>query len=64
MTSPDVQKFVRSAKVLYSAEVALYVATCPFTREALSIAAEAGITAVHRRVLERWAAGEPLKILA
>ncbi|MBZ9640012.1 restriction endonuclease [Streptomyces sp. PSKA30] len=63
ITSPDVQKFIGSAKVLYGAEVALYVATCPFTPEALSIAAEAGITAVHRGVLEEWSAGEPLKIL-
>ncbi|MGP4087783.1 restriction endonuclease [Streptomyces sp. KR55] len=63
ITSPDVQKFIGSAKVLYGAEVALYVATCPFTPEALSIAAEAGITAVHRGVLEEWGAGEPLKIL-
>lgn len=63
ITSPDVQKFVGSATVLYGADVALYVATCPFTPEALSIAAEAGITAVHRGVLEEWSAGEPLKIL-
>jgi hypothetical protein len=63
ITSPDVQKFIGAAKVLYSAEVALYVATCPFTPEALSIAGEAGITAVHRGVLEEWSAGEPLKIL-
>ncbi|MEU9411368.1 restriction endonuclease [Streptomyces sp. NPDC048281] len=63
ITSPDVQKFVGSAKVLYSADVALYVATCPFTPEALSIAAETGITAVHRGVLEEWSAGEPLRIL-
>ncbi|MEU6222327.1 restriction endonuclease [Streptomyces sp. NPDC047042] len=63
ITSPDVQKFVGSAKVLYRAEVALYVATCPFTPEALSIASEAGITAVHRGVLEEWSAGEPLKVL-
>ncbi|WP_409470913.1 restriction endonuclease [Streptomyces sp. HC307] len=63
ITSPDVQKFIGSAKVLYGADVALYVATCPFTPEALSIAAEAGITAVHRGVLEEWSAGEPLKIL-
>lgn len=63
ITSPEVQKFIGSAKVLHSADVALYVATCPFTPEALSIAAEAGITAVHRGVLEEWSAGEPLKIL-
>ncbi|WP_405585670.1 restriction endonuclease [Streptomyces sp. NBC_01092] len=63
ITSPDVQKFIGSAKVLHSADVALYVATCPFTPEALSIAAEAGITAVHRGVLEVWSAGEPLTVL-
>ncbi|GHI06372.1 restriction endonuclease [Streptomyces cellostaticus] len=63
ITSPDVQKFVGAAKVLYSADVALFVATCPFTPEALHIAAEGGITAVHRGVLEEWSAGEPLKIL-
>ncbi|WP_328425887.1 restriction endonuclease [Streptomyces sp. NBC_00443] len=63
ITSPDVQRFVGSAKVLHSAEVALFVATCPFTPEALSIATEAGITAVHRGGLEEWSAGEPLKIL-
>ncbi|WP_336113233.1 restriction endonuclease [Streptomyces sp. PTD9-10] len=63
ITSPEVQKFVGSAKVLYSADVALYVATCPFTPEALHIAAEAGITAVHRGVLEEWGAGEPLRVL-
>nr|WP_239134801.1 restriction endonuclease [Streptomyces sp. SID12488] len=63
ITSPDVQKFVGSAKVLYAAEVALYVATCPFTSEALSIAADGGITAVHRGLLEEWSAGAVLKIL-
>ncbi|MEV6167801.1 restriction endonuclease [Streptomyces sp. NPDC051954] len=63
ITSPEVQKFIGSATVLHSADVALYVATCPFTPEALTIAAEAGITAVHRGVLEEWSTGEPLKIL-
>ena len=63
ITSPEVQKFVGSAKVLYGAEVALFVATCPFTPDALSIAAEAGITAVHRGLLEQWSTGEPLKAL-
>jgi hypothetical protein len=63
ITSPEVQKFVGSAKVLYGAEVALFVATCPFTPDALSIASEAGITAVHRGLLEQWSTGEPLKFL-
>lgn len=63
ITSPDVQKFVGSAKVLYTAEVALFVATCPFTPDALGIAAETGITAVHRGLLEQWSTGEPLRVL-
>ncbi|WNM28927.1 restriction endonuclease [Streptomyces sp. Li-HN-5-11] len=63
ITSPNMQKFVGAAKVLYAADVALFVATCPFTPEALSIAAEAGITPVHRGLLEEWSAGEPLKVL-
>ncbi|MEU1478645.1 restriction endonuclease [Streptomyces sp. NPDC005760] len=63
ITSPDMQKFVGAAKVLHTAEVALFVATCPFTAEALSIAAETGITVVHRGLLEQWSAGEPLEVL-
>ncbi|MER6026482.1 hypothetical protein [Streptomyces sp. NPDC001851] len=43
--------------------MALFVATCPFAPEALRIAAEAGITAVHRGMLEEWSAGELLKVL-
>ncbi|NUQ98500.1 MAG: restriction endonuclease [Streptomyces sp.] len=63
ITSPDIQKFVGSAKVLYSAQVALFVATCPFTPDALQLATETNITAVHRGMLEEWSAGEPLKVL-
>ena len=63
ITSPDVQKFIGAAKVLHVSEVALYVATCPFTRDALNIATEGGVTAVHRGLLEEWSAGAPLQIL-
>ncbi|MGC9498026.1 restriction endonuclease [Streptomyces sp. WG7] len=62
ITSPEIQKFV-GAKVLHSCEVALFVATCPFTRDAQNIAAESGITAVHRGLLEEWSAGAPLTVL-
>ncbi|MEU3732172.1 restriction endonuclease [Streptomyces sp. NPDC033538] len=62
ITSPEVQKFV-GAKVLHNSEVALFVATCPFTRDARNIAAESGITAVHRGLLEEWSAGAPLTVL-
>ncbi|MDQ1027776.1 restriction system protein [Streptomyces umbrinus] len=63
VTSPDVQKFLGAAKVLHNAEVALYVATCPFTRDALNIAADGGITAVARTLLEAWASGTTLDVL-
>jgi restriction system protein len=61
--SADVQRFIGSAKVLYQADVALSVATCPFTRDALALAAECAITAVHRGLLERWNAGTVLPVL-
>ncbi|MEU6177795.1 restriction endonuclease [Streptomyces coeruleorubidus] len=63
ITSPDIQKFVGAAKVLHDSEVALFVATCPFTRDALNIAAESGISAVHRGLLEAWSAGAALSAL-
>ncbi|MGW7509273.1 restriction endonuclease [Streptomyces massasporeus] len=64
ITSPEIQKFLGAAKVLHDSEVALFVATCPFTRDALNIAAESGITAVHRGLLEDWSAGAALPVLA
>ncbi|MFJ6832633.1 restriction endonuclease [Streptomyces sp. NPDC091209] len=63
VTSPDVQKFVGAAKVLHSSEVALFVATCPFTRDALDVATDGGIPAVHRGLLEEWSAGAALAVL-
>ncbi|MFE0806883.1 restriction endonuclease [Streptomyces sp. NPDC058794] len=63
ITSPEVRKFMGAAKVLHSSEVALFVATCPFTRDAQNIAAESGITVVHRGLLEEWSAGAPLTVL-
>ncbi|GGS59033.1 hypothetical protein GCM10010270_32050 [Streptomyces violaceus] len=63
ITSPDVQKFTGAATVLHESEVALLVATCPFTRDAQNIAAESGITAVHRGLLEEWSAGAALSVL-
>lgn len=63
VTSPDVQKFVGAAKVLHTSEVALFVATCPFTPDALNVATDGGITAVHRGLLEEWSAGAALAVL-
>ncbi|MGW0992291.1 restriction endonuclease [Streptomyces sp. NPDC002520] len=63
ITSPEVQRFVGAAKVLYASDVAIYVATCRFTPDALSIAEEAGITVVHRGLVEKWSAGDMLTAL-
>ncbi|MFI1754867.1 restriction endonuclease [Streptomyces sp. NPDC020571] len=63
ITSPEIQKFIGAAKVLHRSEVALFVATCPFTRDAQNIAVESGITTVHRGLLEAWSAGAPLNVL-
>ncbi|WAU78609.1 restriction endonuclease [Streptomyces sp. Qhu-G9] len=63
VASPDIQKFLGAAKVLHNADVALYVATCPFTRDALNIAGDGGITAVPRALLEAWASGTSLDVL-
>ncbi|MFC9470545.1 restriction endonuclease [Streptomyces coelicoflavus] len=63
ITSPEIQKFIGAAKVLHSSEIALFVATCPFTRDAQNIAAESSITAVHRGLLEEWSAGASLTVL-
>ena len=62
-TSPDVQRFIGAAKVLHTSEVALFVATCPFTRDALNIATDGGVTAVHRGLLEQWSTGTALAVL-
>ncbi len=61
--SGEMQKFLGAAKVQHRAEVALYVATCPFSREALAIAVEYGVTAVHRGLLEAWSGGTVLQVL-
>lgn len=64
VSSPDVQKFIGSAKVLYKADVALYVATCPFTRDAMNVAADGGVTPVDRSLLEVWSGGTELPALS
>jgi restriction endonuclease Mrr len=56
------QKFV-GTMTLHHAEVALYVATCSFSREAHEISVQVGVTAVHRGLLEAWSAGTPLQVL-
>ncbi|MFE7351644.1 restriction endonuclease [Streptomyces sp. NPDC057543] len=60
--SGEMQKFV-GTRTLHRADVAVYVATCPFSREALDIAMQVGVTAVHRGLLEAWSAGARLQVL-
>ncbi|MFI6722978.1 restriction endonuclease [Streptomyces sp. R-74717] len=60
--SGEMQKFV-GTKTLHRADVAVYVATCPFSRESLDIAMQVGVTAVHRGLLEAWSAGAKLQVL-
>ncbi|MFE9885666.1 restriction endonuclease [Streptomyces scopuliridis] len=63
ITSGDVQQFIGMAKLDYKADVALLVATCPFTRDALLLAARHDMTAVHRGLLEAWNNGAKLHVL-
>ncbi|GAA2652846.1 restriction endonuclease [Streptomyces vastus] len=64
VTSSHVQKFIGAAKVLYNADVALYVATCTFTRDAMNVAADGGITPVDRSLLAAWSRGTELSALS
>ncbi|SCD31866.1 Restriction endonuclease [Streptomyces sp. BpilaLS-43] len=58
----EMREFV-GTKALHRADVAVYVATRPFSREAHDVAAQAGVTAVHRGLLEAWSAGTVLQAL-
>ncbi|MFJ2646017.1 restriction endonuclease [Streptomyces sp. NPDC087420] len=63
ITSGDVQQFIGMAKLEYKADIALLVATCPFTRDALLLATRHDVTAVHRGLLEAWNSGATLQVL-
>jgi restriction system protein len=63
ITSGDVQQFIGMAKLDYHADVALYVATCRFTRDALILASRHEVTAVHRVLLHAWTSGAKLEAL-
>jgi len=58
-----VQQFIGMARLEYRADVALLVATAPFTRDALLSAARHDVTAVHRGLLEAWNNGTRLQAL-
>lgn len=61
--SADMQKFAGAARTINPAEVALFVATSHFSREAQAIADLSGIITVNRDELEAWTAGVRLKAL-
>lgn len=61
--SGDMQKFVGTAWLHHQADVAVFVATCPFGKAALALAVRHRILAVHRDLLGQWNTGTPLPAL-
>jgi restriction system protein len=59
--SGDMQKFLGTAWLHHKADVAVFVATCPFSKASLALAVEHGVLAVHRDLLGQWNAGTPLR---
>ncbi|MEK8171563.1 restriction endonuclease [Streptomyces sp. M19] len=57
--SGDMQKFVGTAWLHHKADVAVFVATCPFGKAALNLAVTHGILALHRDLLGQWNTGTP-----
>ncbi|WP_369202107.1 restriction endonuclease [Streptomyces sp. PU-14G] len=61
--SGDMQKFVGTAWLHHRADVAVFAATCPFSRAALDLAVQQGVLAVHRDLLGVWNTGTPLQAM-
>ncbi|TMU94931.1 restriction endonuclease [Streptomyces sp. DASNCL29] len=61
--SGDMQKFLGTAKAEHGADVAVFVATCAFTREAEKLAMRHEILALHRNLLGAWVRGATLESL-
>jgi Holliday junction resolvase-like predicted endonuclease len=61
--SADMQKFAGAARAVDRVDVALFVATCNFSREAQAIADLSRVITVNRDELEAWSAGVRLKTL-
>jgi restriction system protein len=57
------QNFVGTAWLHHKADVAVFVATCPFSKAALGLAVQHGVLALHRDLLGQWNAGTPLPAL-
>jgi len=64
VSSPDMQKFVGTARLEHGADVALFVTTCrSFTKAALDLALRQDIVALHRDLLGSWVKGAHLETL-
>lgn len=64
VSSPDMQKFVGTARLEHGADVALFVTTCrSFTKAALDLALRQDIVAIHRDLLGSWVKGAHLETL-
>ncbi|MGW4878661.1 restriction endonuclease [Streptomyces sp. NPDC004262] len=64
VSSPDMQKFVGTARPEHGADVALFVTTCrSFTRDALGLALRQDVVAMHRDLLGSWVRGAHLETL-
>lgn len=61
--SGDMQKFVGTAKLEHKADVALFVATCPFGKAARDLAVKHDIIAINRDLFGAWNSGAPLESL-
>ncbi|MFT9478885.1 restriction endonuclease [Streptomyces sp. 11-1-2] len=61
--SGDMQKFLGTAKAEHAADVAVFVATCDFTRDAERLAVKHEIVAMHRNLLGAWVRGSTLESL-
>lgn len=58
--SPDMQRFIGTARPVHGADTAVYVTTCRFTAPARELALSQAIVLVDRDVLREWMRGTPL----
>lgn len=61
--SGDMQKFVGMAFAEHQADVALFVATCEYSRDARQLAIKHNIVALNRDLFGSWNSGAPLESL-
>ncbi|MFE1323504.1 restriction endonuclease [Streptomyces sp. NPDC058741] len=59
----DMRKFTGAVRTVDRVDVALFVTTCAFSREAQAIAGLTGVVPVDRAALQTWSAGERLDAL-